>query len=224
MEFEIRNSVLTKYNGKAARVAVPDGLYSIGMGAFAGCTFIKTVTLPEGIAYIGRQAFAGCSRLEHIVIPESVTYISDGAFTGCTYLHNIQMHEGDVRYLRNYKACGDIAAAVQDVWRMHRTGDYSGLRRLPCEFPALIPDYIQTRDPALAAMIKANLDEVMINHIVNGLSALIAALTESEQFFDQSNIDRYMEMAREQEQREIFMLLVNYKNAHIGFSETTFKL
>jgi hypothetical protein len=59
--------------------AIPNGVTSIGDGAFLGCS-LGNVTLPGGVASIGSDAFNGCSHLTNVVIPNSVTNIGNGAF------------------------------------------------------------------------------------------------------------------------------------------------
>ena len=96
--------------GKAdASYKIPDGVTSVGQGAFAFCekllsisipgtvtdigqdafysTGIKSVTLPVSLRTIGRSAFQ-CSALQSVVIPEGVTSLGDGVFAGCPDLRS----------------------------------------------------------------------------------------------------------------------------------------
>lgn len=59
-DFEVEDGVLLKYNGNAASVTVPAGVFYIGDGAFEGNTSLKSVTLPDGVYYIGNKAFYSC--------------------------------------------------------------------------------------------------------------------------------------------------------------------
>ena len=98
-------------SGKVTRVTLPDGLESIGYGAFRGmkiseikipdtvtsisdyafaeCTELSSVVLPNALVSVGTQAFAGCIALEEIILPESITTIGSRAFTGCLALEEI---------------------------------------------------------------------------------------------------------------------------------------
>ena len=71
------------YNGYTLPVT------SIGVGAFANYTNIKSVTIPNSVTRICDQAFYGCTGLTSITIPNSVTEIRGWAFYGCTGLTSI---------------------------------------------------------------------------------------------------------------------------------------
>ena len=69
--------------------AIPDGVTTIGVRAFAKCTSLTSITIPDGVTTIGQQAFAYCSSLTSIEIPTSVTTIGNNAFFECTGLTSI---------------------------------------------------------------------------------------------------------------------------------------
>lgn len=52
----------------------------------AGC---KNTVIPDGVASIGVDAFYGCSGLTSAIIPSSVTSIGDRAFLNCSNLKTI---------------------------------------------------------------------------------------------------------------------------------------
>lgn len=70
-------------------LVIPSGVENIGVGAFEGCTGIKTVEIPNGITSIGRNAFARCSAITSVKIPASLTTIEGCAFISCTSLDSI---------------------------------------------------------------------------------------------------------------------------------------
>lgn len=70
-------------------IVICDGVSSIGMDAFAGCTGITKITIPDSVTSIGLSAFDGCSGLTSITIPGSVTSIGEDAFRSCTNLESI---------------------------------------------------------------------------------------------------------------------------------------
>ena len=65
---------------------IPDGVTSIGAGAFEDCESLTEITIPEGVTEIGDSAFHRCSSLTSVTIPDSVTSIGEGAFYYC---HNL---------------------------------------------------------------------------------------------------------------------------------------
>ncbi|MDE6083177.1 MAG: leucine-rich repeat domain-containing protein, partial [Muribaculaceae bacterium] len=65
---------------------LPDGITSIGAGAFAGCDKITKVVVPETseLKTIGKGAFEGCDKLTEVDLSASknLTEIGEGAFKG----------------------------------------------------------------------------------------------------------------------------------------------
>ena len=58
-------------------VAVPEGVTSIGNGAFAGCTNLTSMTIPNSVTNIGWGVFGGCSgRMSILVGAENTNYKS----------------------------------------------------------------------------------------------------------------------------------------------------
>ena len=84
-DFVIKDGVLNRYKGKDAEVVIPEGVTSIGEGAFR-CHGLTTITIPESLTSIGEEAFRWCNELTSVLIPESVTSIGKYAFSGCEKL------------------------------------------------------------------------------------------------------------------------------------------
>jgi hypothetical protein len=59
---------------------VPDGITTIGDGAFAGCENLVSITLPTGLAVIGSEAFSMCRNLSSITLPENRTAIRNSKY------------------------------------------------------------------------------------------------------------------------------------------------
>ncbi len=66
MGFEIENGVLKTYTEEegVTEVVIPDGVTSIGKGAFYWCEKLKSVTIPASLKYVGRDAFKDCYGLK----------------------------------------------------------------------------------------------------------------------------------------------------------------
>ncbi len=85
-DFVIEKGVLTEYKGPGGDVTIPEGVTSIGNGAFRWCGSLTSVTIPEGVTSIGNSAFWGCKSLRSVTIPGSVTTIGNRAFWDCSGL------------------------------------------------------------------------------------------------------------------------------------------
>ena len=91
-DFIIENGVLTKYNGKASAIVIPEGVTEIGAEAFAGQKKIVEITVPGAVTKIGYNTFKGCSTLIKVEIqnPEAEAY---DCFSGCKLLSYISASE-----------------------------------------------------------------------------------------------------------------------------------
>ena len=76
------------------KLVIPEGVKSISMGTFLGCSDITSVTFPDGLENIGHYAFEGCSELTKVIVPNSVTSIGDGAFRNCEALVSATLPTG----------------------------------------------------------------------------------------------------------------------------------
>ena len=74
-------------------VIFEEGVTTIGVDAFWGCTSLASITIPDGVTTIGNGAFKNCASLKTISIPNSVTYIGVGAFASCTALTSINLSD-----------------------------------------------------------------------------------------------------------------------------------
>jgi len=70
-------------------VVIGDGVTSVGLSAFRGCTNLTSVTIPNSVVSIGGWAFEGCTSLISVAIPNTVTTISNHTFDGCTGLASV---------------------------------------------------------------------------------------------------------------------------------------
>ena len=89
--FNINGGTLTlKDKSKCPEnVTIPAGTEKIGIGAFNGCTTLKSVVILNGVREIGASAFEDCSTLATVLIQGSVESIGSDAFKGTTRLADI---------------------------------------------------------------------------------------------------------------------------------------
>ncbi len=87
---KMNGTQVTGYTGEVpAALVIPDGVTSIGWGAFRGCTSLETVNIPASVSYISNYAFDSCTSLTSVEIPDSVTSIGECAFELCTSLTGV---------------------------------------------------------------------------------------------------------------------------------------
>lgn len=82
------------YGGyRMKHVVLPDGLKSIGVGAFSKCETLESINLPDTLTKIEDEAFSGCEGLKTVSFPSKLKSIGSRAFAGCE-LQTIQFAEG----------------------------------------------------------------------------------------------------------------------------------
>ena len=107
------NNTLIKVVPSITTFVVPDGVTSIGLGAFEYCSGLTSVTIPNSVTEIGGSAFRFCSSLMSIIIPDSVIRIGRHAFTECSSLtsitipNSVTVIEGDT-----FQKCSNLKSIV----------------------------------------------------------------------------------------------------------------
>ena len=79
-----------KYEDKIINVLLPPSVVSIGNRAFVG-TSLTAISLPDGLESVGEGAFMYCQSLEKVSMTNSVTHIGQEAFYGCSTLKEITL-------------------------------------------------------------------------------------------------------------------------------------
>ena len=80
------------------QVIINDGVTSIGIGAFADCQNLSTVTISNSVTNIGRASFKNCTSLKEINLPANIIDIEYDPFEFCANLTAINVSE----YNQNY--------------------------------------------------------------------------------------------------------------------------
>lgn len=107
-------------------VVLPDSVTSIGLLAFADCSYLQNVNFGNNLAGIGNGAFRNCIYLTNITLPESVTYVGRDTFSGCSNLTGITIPAGvtsvginafkDCIYLKRFWCEGNAPSPEWDVF------------------------------------------------------------------------------------------------------------
>ncbi len=79
-------------------ITIPNSVTSIEDYAFRDCSSLTSITIPDGVTSIGDYAFSECIGLTSITIPNSVTSIGGWAFNGCSGLTSIVVESGNTVY------------------------------------------------------------------------------------------------------------------------------
>ena len=78
-------------NSSLKSITIPDSVISIGDYAFSWCKSLTSITIPDSVTSIGDEAFSSCSSLTSVNIPDSVTSIGDSAFYSCDSLTSVSI-------------------------------------------------------------------------------------------------------------------------------------
>ena len=91
---------------------IPNSVTSIGHSAFSSCSSLASVNIPNGVKYIGEQTFYDCKSLTSITIPNSVMEIGAFSFIGCglTAVSIPNSVKGIGSWAFSY--CGDLLSVI----------------------------------------------------------------------------------------------------------------
>jgi uncharacterized repeat protein (TIGR03803 family) len=110
--FDKSQSTLIEFpDGLTGSYTIPAGVTSIGIGAFAGCANLTSVTIPGSVTNIGNFAFNDAG-LTNVTIGNGVTSIGFGAFAGCTNLTRVTI-PGSVTNLDDYAFAGTGLTSIE---------------------------------------------------------------------------------------------------------------
>jgi uncharacterized repeat protein (TIGR02543 family) len=81
-------------NSGLRSISIPNGVTSIGGYTFYNCTGLTSINIPNGVTSIGGYTFYYCIGLTSINIPNGVTSIGNSTFYNCTGLTSINIPNG----------------------------------------------------------------------------------------------------------------------------------
>lgn len=79
---------------KLTSINFPEGLVTLGEGAFKCNGLLTSIDLPSTLTEMGNYCFQSCVGLTSITIPDSITSIPRQAFSGCTNLTSVTLLDG----------------------------------------------------------------------------------------------------------------------------------
>ncbi len=111
------------YKSSVQDVTVPEGVWSIGDGAFA-LSGVSKLTLPSSLMEIGSRAFADCWSLKSFDVPAGVVSTEGDAFVSCINLESFTVNPSNPQYRADdgvlfYKSMGRLVSCPPK-----RTGVY----------------------------------------------------------------------------------------------------
>ena len=71
---------MAKWEVVNGHVDIPEGVTTIGVSAFSGCTGLTSISISECVTEIKPFAFFDCERITSVKIPDGVTEIGMYAF------------------------------------------------------------------------------------------------------------------------------------------------
>lgn len=174
-----------------------------------GNRVIDRFIIPDSVVHIGAYAF-DLNQIPEIIVPDSVTSIGKLAFNGCNLVicRSIELSS---LLCSNEELTAAAAMLVQKDYEMELNPLLKGyiLYELYCKHP---------EDDLAMAYIEQHPDIIFTFLIDNEKEAELEKLLDSGCFHLEDCIDALLEQAIEKRAVNIQLLLMNYKNEHIGFS------
>lgn len=233
-------------------IIVPEEIKALGRECFLGCQQIASVILPDSITEIPYRAFKNCKNLRRIRIPETVVRIGEGAFSGCEALKEITLPEnleaidsyafyGPERLMKFRLADGIFRVCMQDIYQKQNDTDL--LKEFLCEknpvkrkhlfamtgdtkYRSAMAYYLiqcSQADDEIRKYARRNITKTakfyMEYQETEGLQELFAT-----GFVTKANIEKLLEYAISHKYHESYLLLLEYKNQHIGYQDPAKKL
>ncbi len=122
---------------------IPDGVTSIGDGAFRDCEKIISVTIPDSVTSVGDRAFYWCVSLTSVILPKSATSIGEATFWGCSSLTSVMIPDGVTNIeMGTFAYCGSLTSiTIPNSVRSIGLSAFSGCRNLTS---ITIPDSVRS--------------------------------------------------------------------------------
>ncbi|MBP0973618.1 MAG: leucine-rich repeat domain-containing protein [Oscillospiraceae bacterium] len=241
----IEDNILKRYTEEdgVTEAVIPEGVTAIRRSAFDGCGKLTDVKIPDTVTSIGDDAFRWCKSLTSAVIPDSVTELGMLAFQDCGKLASVTIGSGirEIGYavfrgcysLKTFTVAGVTitkpgeanSEQIGDICNMILKKDYAVQMSHPVKHAVLAQLFLADYDEEnLFPYIKKNFTKFCTFLIGSGNVAAVAKTIENGKLFSKRNIDKFIELAINGGQHEIYVLLLNCKNEMTGMTDPTAKL
>ena len=130
------------YSDRITRVVFPEGITSIGYGAFLYCTELTEVEIPDNVRHIGGSAFSFCTSLGRVTLPKNLETMGNAAFECCWALEEISLPDKLQRLPFNAFVHCSALTQVTLSKNLVSIGDYA-FTNCPIE-QILLPDSLKT--------------------------------------------------------------------------------
>ena len=160
-------------------VTLPEGLETIGFGAFTSCSSLTTIEIPNSVRSINGLAFLGCKSLREINIPNGVTAINDYTFQSCSSLTSIIIPESVESIGENaFIGCSSLESIYIDQEERSIEGAPWSAPNATINWKSTVPEipaYLSiTKDGAVSCTDKT-VTEVVIPEYIDGIEVVSIA-------------------------------------------------
>ena len=98
------------YSDRITRVVFPDGITSIGYGAFLSCTKLTELEIPNSVRSIGSSAFSNCYALTRVTLPDTLDSVGQDLFGYCSSLEQVNLPQNLKRLpLGTFEGCTSLS-------------------------------------------------------------------------------------------------------------------
>lgn len=221
-------------------VTIPDSVTKIGEWAFWGCVGLRSVTIPDNVTKIGDAAFFGCMGLTSVKIPDSVTEIGKSAFHGCTGLTSVTIPDSVTKIGKAaFDGCGHVIrkgftlvddsegyVSLDEMLSMLQKKDYAvHMKSCSGKYQNLWLQFCANPDEEeLLTYIGENFTEMFQFAIEQNNADAVEAVCKQGKLLNAENIDDFIIYASEEGRFVIQVMLMHYKNEHIGYATNKFEL
>ena len=139
------------------------------------------------------------------------------AFSYCKNLKELSINGYTVR--KNFGEVENLTGKLNQVIFMLHHKDFSVQLESAMKYPFIVAYYLKTKDKTALTYIKKQFSRIVTYEIEQNDIETIEALTAVDNLFTKKNIDKLIQTAIDKKAHEIYVILLNYKNEYIGYTD-----